>query len=112
MNLGTLTCIVAQWTDDTYVFSIAFDEAQSYRGYYDEVSFEPSTGVSVGQIKQQIERAFNETFTGYKGGEYQYSADTPVHLSYYGNASDPDGEHFEALVDQMNDEYLRTKSVD
>ena len=110
MNLGTLADIVAQWTDDAYVFSIAFDEAHSYRGYYDEVAFEPATGVSVGKIKQQIERAFNETFTGYKGGEFQYSADTPVHLAYYGSAEG--GEHFEAFVDRMNDEYLVAKSVD
>ena len=53
----------------------------SWRGIYDEVAFElldePMTRES---MLYNINAAYVEIFTGYKGGEFRYDDDTPIHF--------------------------------
>ena len=64
-----------------------FTNPHSYRGYYEELAFEPAENVTVGHMIMCCTRAHNETFTGWKGGEFTYSDNTYVHIAYEGNAN-------------------------
>lgn len=62
-------------------FSYGISEPFSWRGNYSEVAFEileqPMTRE---EILANIEKAYKETFYGYKGGEYTYQDYTEVHF--------------------------------
>ena len=105
MNLLELKQIVQTWTDANFVFSDSFNRPHSYRGYYDHLSFEISTSNSVADIHVNIREAYEQTFVGWKGGDYTYDDTTPVHLSYVGSSSDEYGLDFETLVHCMDAEY-------
>lgn len=105
MRLGELSDIVSQWDDNDFVFSSAFDSCHSYRGYYYEVAFAPSDSVSVAQVKAVVDSACNDTFEGWKGGEYTYDADTPCNLAFDGCTGDRDYMAFEDSVKEMQEEY-------
>lgn len=109
MNLGNLKDHFDDLTNDQFVFTSGFNAPHSYRGTYADVAFEPARKVTLGEIKRAIERAGDEMFTGWKGGEYTYGDDTPCHLAYEGTC-DPtgtgDAEDFEELVADMMLEYI------
>lgn len=72
---------------------VYFDNGQhptdidSWRGIYSELALshevggEPLTG---GALLEILEGAIDKTFTGYKGGDYVMTADTPVWVDNYG----------------------------
>lgn len=64
----------------------ALTDPHSYRGYYDEISFEPVQGITVtaGELVKVVEDAIDKTFYGWKGGEYLMDADTPIWISSEG----------------------------
>lgn len=104
MKLGDLNTVVEMFADD-FVFSCAFDDVMSYRGYYDEVSFAPARGVTAAKVKDLVAKAFSETFEGYKGCKYTYNSDTDCYLAHYGNCGEHDFERFEELIRDMIEEY-------
>lgn len=59
----------------------------SYRGYYSDLSFEPSEEVrSVEDVVKMLEtKCLGKEFTGYKGGEYFMDENTPIWIAEYGN---------------------------
>lgn len=68
---------------------LAYGEAESYRGYYSDLSIDPrhdSLGTVADALKN-LEAADGETFTGYKGGDYYMNNRTLVWVSHYGSAS-------------------------
>jgi hypothetical protein len=60
-----------------------FGEPHSYRGYYDELAFEPMR-TTIGEMLKAAESADGESYTGYKGGAFEMDGDTPVHIASYG----------------------------
>ncbi len=58
----------------------------SYRGYYDELAFEPQDDVSFGEMLAHAKAAMGATFTGYKGGEYTMESYTPCWIAEYGTS--------------------------
>ena len=63
------------------VFEYGISQPFSWRGSYDEVAFEIlQSPMSREDILKNIEIAYNETFYGYKGGEFRYSGFTPVNF--------------------------------
>lgn len=58
-----------------------FENPHSYRGYYDELAFEPAENVTVAHMLQQARSARGATYTGWKGGEFTMDGDTPVWLA-------------------------------
>lgn len=111
MNLGELRAIVDTWTDEDFVFSNAFRRPHSYRGRYDELAFSPeNASETVRSIKEYVDRAESDLFTGWKGGEFTYDESTPVHLTWEGNSYDEDGSLFEIRVKEMNREYQEAHS--
>lgn len=107
MILGQLKAIVNDWDNDSYEFQgQTFMNPHSYRGHYNELAFEYCVcPLTVAKIKQLIHEASTETFTGWKGGEYTYDDNTPVHLSLKGDANDEEGYDFIEFVFAMDREY-------
>lgn len=52
-----------------------FGEAESYRGYYEDVAFEPVADTTVGDMLGHARSALGQTFEGYKGGNKQAVAE-------------------------------------
>ena len=58
---------------------------RSYRGYYSDLSFEPADEkITAGELLPVARSALNETFEGYKGGDFTMTESTPLWLAHYG----------------------------
>jgi hypothetical protein len=69
------------------VVAYGFGEPMSYRGYYDQVAFDPVQGAKIGDMLIYARNALGATFTGYKGGDFTMKDDTPCWISEYGRSS-------------------------
>lgn len=74
------------------LFAYGLSEPFSWRGSYDEVAFSFTRKRHTREdILEIIDSVKNRTFFGYKGGEYTYDNDTPVHFEKeYRDYSDGD----------------------
>lgn len=73
-------------------------DLHSYRGYYEDLSFEPtSEAVPASKLLDDCRDAMGQEFTGYKGGEFVMGTRTPLWVAPYGccgkklMAVNPDG---------------------
>jgi hypothetical protein len=71
----------------------------SYRGYYSDLAFELREGRRpVYGLLEDCRNSMGKTFEGYKGGDYDMGAQTPVWVANYGSCGlklisiTPDGE--------------------
>jgi len=62
-----------------------FDGPHSYRGYYDELAFEPCGETTVRAMLAVAQSAIGASYTGWKGGEFTMNDWTPVHLAFEGD---------------------------
>ena len=86
MNLKELIEQLSDMSPDATV-PHGFGAPMSYRGYYDEVAFEPEENARIGDMLQHAKTALGATFTGYKGGEFTMHEDTPCWIAEYGQSS-------------------------
>jgi hypothetical protein len=63
-----------------------FGEPMSYRGYYDQLAFEPVENARIGDMLQHAKNALGNTFTGYKGGDYTMHETTECWIAPYGSS--------------------------
>lgn len=64
---------------------IGLHNPHSYRGYYSDLALEPTEApIKVWQLINQLSDVIDTELTGYKGGEFLMSADTPVWVAHYG----------------------------
>jgi hypothetical protein len=88
-----------------------FGAPHSYRGYYDQVAFEPVANTTVGTMLAHAESAIGPVFTGYKGGDYVYNRFTPAWIAVYGRCGDElSVAKIETLVSQ-GDELTKEKQI-
>lgn len=82
-------------------------EPHSYRGYYSDLSFEPSEDkTTVAALLLKCKGLIWQTFTGYKGGEFVMDETTPLWISYCGTTG-------VKLVDiRPNGEFVTEKDTD
>lgn len=73
--------------DPRKVLPQGFNSPHSYRGYYDELAFEPARNVTVADMLKDARSALGNTYQGYKGGDYVMSDDTDCWLAHYGTAA-------------------------
>lgn len=71
------------------VISRGFNSPHSYRGYYDQLAFEPANNVTVAEMLECAREALGNTYTGYKGGDYTMHEYTEVNIAYYGHCGEP-----------------------
>lgn len=91
MKLGELIDYLKS-QDPNRVLAKGFGAPHSYRGYYEDLAFEPATNVSIGEMLKRAEDAVGQTFYGYKGGHYTMDHDTRVWVSPYGSTTEDELE--------------------
>ncbi|MFB7592381.1 hypothetical protein [Streptomyces sp. NPDC056169] len=72
--------------DPTLVLPHGFTNPHSYRGYYDELAFEPATDVPVADMLADARSALGATYTGWKGGDFVMRGYTDCWLAEEGSA--------------------------
>lgn len=58
----------------------------SYRGYYEDVAFEPADAQTASEALAVAKTALGQEFQGYKGGRYLMTGDADVWIASYGKA--------------------------
>lgn len=74
--------------DPNILVTNGFGAPDSYRGYYNDVAFEPKAYVTVGEMLHHAKSAVGATFHGYKGGEYKMDTLTNTWIAEYGCTGD------------------------
>ena len=87
MTLGDLIERLEQ-EDQNKVLKLGFDSPHSYRGYYNELAFEPVENVTVSVMLDAARSCVERTFSGYKGGYYTMTLLTDCWLANYGSCGD------------------------
>jgi hypothetical protein len=64
-----------------------FHEPHSYRGIYEDLAFEPTENITVGEMLAAAKSALGKTFEGYKGGDYEMDWHTDVWIAYEGSGN-------------------------
>lgn len=67
---------------------VGFGHPHSYRGYYDDLAFEPVENTTIGEMLVAAKSALGSTYFGYKGGEYTMREYTRVWLAEYGDSGE------------------------
>ena len=65
---------------------ILLGDAFSYRGYYEDISFEPFDMVTVKEALIEAENSNGAIFEGWKGGDFRMDNDTPVWYAHEGSS--------------------------
>ena len=74
--------------DPRRILPIGFADPHSFRGYYEQLAFEPRRDIAVGDVLEAARSALGATYEGYKGGEYTMSEWTTCWIANYGSSSD------------------------
>jgi hypothetical protein len=85
MTLGELILALDKIDPQTRV-PRGFHKPHSYRGYYEQLAFEPAENISIGEMLAAARSALGKTFTGYKGGDYLMHEYVDCWISKYGHA--------------------------
>lgn len=83
MTLGELIIKLESMDNGLELDSIG--EPDSYRGYYSDLAFEKMGGkITVEKLLPIVKDCLNQTFTGYKGGDFTMTKITPIWIASYG----------------------------
>src|SRR4051794_5438037 len=88
MTLGELINVLEAVEDKSQVCRWGFVHPHSYRGYYNELAFEPMQNVSVEAMLRSAKGAEGAVYRGWKGGDYLMSKETSVYLAHEGSTGD------------------------
>lgn len=92
-----------QKEDEEVMIPFCIEDVFSWRGIYAEPCFEISTReTSVSENLRMIKIAITEVFTGYKGGEYVYTLDSPVNFEAE-DSNYTDGEYIDNFIKENID---------
>ena len=72
-----------------------FSTPHSYRGFYYELAFTPADNVSIESMLENAESAVNQTYTGWKGGEFKMTVETRVHLAADGELGETEDSMYQ-----------------
>lgn len=116
ITLGELISALEGASDKNLPVLISHDPSKSvtmphsYRGYYSDLSIEPSNEITtVEGLLDELSEVHNKELTGWKGGEYLMSDSVPIWISEEGTNSG------NAVIDVMHNEKnvtLITKLID
>jgi hypothetical protein len=85
INLGELIKFLETLNQDA-VISYGFGEPMSYRGYYENLAFNPEKNVTVKSMLDHAKSALGATLEGYKGGGFTMTEWTDCHIAEYGHS--------------------------
>lgn len=84
--------------NDGKVFEFGISEPFSWRGIYAEVAFDlVMSSMTKQEMMSHIQMAYDNTFYGYKGGDYRYGDYTEIHFERDYSAY-TDGGHVGKLI--------------
>ena len=83
--IGLLKSIEAEHPG--HIAPYGFRNPHSYRGYYEQLAFEPATNVPVAQMLADATSALGATFEGWKGGDYTMKKYTECWLAREGDSA-------------------------
>lgn len=93
--------------DPGKLLRVGFGSADSYRGYYEYLAFEPDEDVTVGQMLRYAKAAVDSMYQGYKGGDYIMTLDTPCYIAHYGECDGDNDilteERLQRMLDSAED---------
>lgn len=78
-----------EWLEDQpkeAVIRHGFGAPDSFRGYYEDLAFEPVEEITISQMLGFAKSCIGRTFTGYKGGEFTMGEYTECWISPYGSS--------------------------
>lgn len=87
LGLGALIARLER-EDPARVLPIGFADPHSYRGYYEQLAFEPRRNITIGEMLTEARFALGATFGGWKGGEYTMGEYTDCWIATEGDTSD------------------------
>jgi hypothetical protein len=87
MRLGRLIELLRE-IDPAKIVANGFGAPASYRGYYEDLAFEPAHNVSIGYMLKHAESALGKVFEGYKGGDYLAQSYTRCWIADWGETAD------------------------
>lgn len=87
MELKTLIEYLRREPEDKIIRE-GFHKPHSYRGYYDQLAFQPLENARVGDMLAAAESCIGRVFFGYKGGEYTMNKNSDCWISEYGRTGD------------------------
>ena len=82
MTLNELMNTLSMLPKDLMISGL--DNPHSYRGDYYELGLEPTGMRTVGQVLEVLEEAYENTYEGYKGGEYTMYGGVTVYCAVEG----------------------------
>lgn len=68
------------------IIPLGFHEPHSYRGYYQDLAFEPKENITIAEMLMAVKGALDKTFEGYKGGDFIMNKYTDCWISHYGES--------------------------
>jgi hypothetical protein len=77
--------------DPALVLPDGFDNPHSYRGYYDDLAFEPATDITVADMLAAARPALGTTYQGWKGGDFTMRGYTDCWLAEEGREGETIG---------------------
>lgn len=92
--------------------SACVGDFDSYRGYYDHLAIEPtgrSGSSTVAEVLAKAAYCMGRKFTGYKGGDFLMTEDTPLWVAYYGQSG---GSRVVGLTVNQYDVIIETAEQD
>lgn len=97
--------------DPNKIIRKGFHNPHSYRGYYEELSFEPLENAKISEMLKCAKESLGNTYEGYKGGEFTMTEYTNCNIAFIGEcAGGHDGTITPLLIDYMlADEIKETK---
>lgn len=97
MTLGELIKILES-APQSRRLALGFDHPHSYRGYYEQLAFEPARDITVERMLTCARAALHQTFCGWKGGDYRMDEHTDVWLACEGSTGETIGPNFLQLM--------------
>ncbi|MFF1790787.1 hypothetical protein ACFVX9_30520 [Kitasatospora sp. NPDC058243] len=77
--------------DPDLVITDGFTNPHSYRGYYEDIAFEPAANVRVGDMLAEARGALGSTYQGWKGGDFTMQGYADCWLAEQGNLGETIG---------------------
>lgn len=68
--------------DPMHYLPLGWHNPHSYRGYYEDLAFEPKWNMDVGELLGITKSALGQTYEGYKGGDFVMNEHTTCWISY------------------------------
>jgi hypothetical protein len=88
LTLGKFIDLLRTLPQDRTIAGIGSPD--SYRGYYDDLAFRPTSEVRTvaDVLNMLLVECMGRTFCGYKGGDYLMGEHTPLWIAEYGDCGD------------------------